>query len=165
MLDVEGGARTEVSWDRRRRSSTSRGSAWATGSPLTLQVMTRDQRTLRTLVAADDGTTSTIADDSRSGLGRARRRLAGAARGRRASCAPPIAGDARGVVVGEDRVTPPTLHVDHIVATGADEVVVGGWTGDPTAAQVARVTRSGDVTVLTDPTATTTRPATSRPSS
>ena len=149
VLDVEGGARTEVSWDRAAFEYLTRV-AWSAGSPLTLQVMTRDQRTLRTLVAADDGTTSTIAEDTDPVwvelVDGSPGRLEGGALVRAAD-----AGDARGVVVGEDRVTPPTLHVDHIVATGEDEVVVGGWTGDPTAAQVARVTRDGDVTVLTDP--------------
>jgi dipeptidyl-peptidase-4 len=147
VIDVVSGDRSEVSWDRSTYGYLTRVS-WEAGSPLTLQVMDRAQRSLLTLTADDAGTTTTVEHDTDpvwvEMVDGSPARLSDGTLVRTVDT-----DGARALAIGDDVVTTPPVHVDGIVAAGDDHVVVRAWTGDPTSGQVLRVGRDGEVTPLT----------------
>jgi dipeptidyl-peptidase-4 len=147
VIDVATGERHEVVWDRVAYEYLTRVQ-WAADAPLTIQVMPRDQRELVTLAVDDGGATTPVVSDTDPSwvemVDGSPDRMSGAL-----VRAVDVDG-ARAVAVGDDVWTPPSLHVDRIVAVGDDDLVVRGWLGDPTAAQVLRVERGEAPHQLTD---------------
>ncbi len=144
VIDVASAVRTEVVWDHVRFEYLCRV-LWAEGSPLTLQVMTRDQRTLITLEAVDDAATRMVEEDTDpcwiEPVAGSPARLDDGTLVRTAD-----SDGARRIMIGDDIVSPPNLHVDSIVGTDGEQVVFRAWDGDPTQGLLFRVSSGGDVT-------------------
>src|SRR6185295_2447285 len=63
VFDLESGERVEVAWDHERFPYLGRVD-WSEGSPLTLLVETRDQRTMQLLEADPSGATKVVAEQT-----------------------------------------------------------------------------------------------------
>jgi dipeptidyl-peptidase-4 len=180
VVDVATGDRVEVSWDRETYPYLARV-GWGRGSPLTILVQTRDQRTIRVLQVDDStGATSVVAEDRDPQWvdlpmsDDAIRRLDD---GRLVRVRSDRDADTNRLVVGDEMVTPPGLQVRSVASAGADVLFVASG-DDPTSFDVWRwspdgleqvsdrpgihaATSGGGVTVLTsatldEPTASTT---------
>jgi dipeptidyl-peptidase-4 len=136
VIDVTTADRTEVVWDRDAFEYLARVS-WGRDEPLTLEVISRDQRTARVLTADAGGTTTVVrelrddrwldlVDGSPAWLD-----------GRLVSTVD--ADDTHRLVIGDDVVTPPGLQVTSVIEAGYGSVWFGAF-DDPFEEHVFRVT-------------------------
>jgi dipeptidyl-peptidase-4 len=160
------GSRTEVRWDRRRFEYLARV-VWSEDRPLTLQVQSRDQRVTQILTVGENGETTLVREDRDEAwvdlvLGSPAWTKDG-----RLVCTVD-AEDTRRLVVGEEIVTPPGLHVhriidasDRVLFTASEDPTqshVWRWTGSSGAEPVTRTpgvhdaAGAGDVLVITSAT-------------
>jgi dipeptidyl-peptidase 4 len=140
------GSRTEVRWDRAGFEYLARV-VWAEGAPLTIEVQSRDQRTVQVLEVGDDGSTTVVREDHDEAwvdlVPGSPRRLTDGRLVRTADSE-----DARRLFVGDTAVTPPTLQVRDILA--ADDDVVFTASEEPEAVHVWRWKPDGKVERLTE---------------
>jgi dipeptidyl-peptidase-4 len=145
VLGLDGSA-VEVEWDRVRFEYLARV-LWPEGSSLTIVIQSRDQRTVRVLEVADDGSTTLVREDRDDAwvdlVEGSPDRLKD---GRLVSTAD--ADDARRLVVGDQTVTPPTLQVRDISHVG--DGVVFTASEEPETVHVWRWTTTGDLHRLTE---------------
>jgi dipeptidyl-peptidase-4 len=140
VVQVATGERIEVAWDRVAFEYLARVS-WGSDEPLTLQVISRDQRTSQILTAADDGATTVVhelRDDRWLDL------IEGApawSDGRLISTVD--ADDTHRLRVGEHVVTPPGLQVGSVIDAADGTVWFHAIDDDPLGLHVYRV-RPGD---------------------
>jgi dipeptidyl-peptidase-4 len=147
-FDVRAGERVDVAWDREAFPYLGRVD-WSEGSPLTILVVSRDQRRARLLEASPSGATTVLREetdpewiDLPSG---------GPARlddGRPATIRADRDADAYRLVVGEDDVTDPTLQVRSILDT-SEAVLFSASEDDPTQVHLYRWTPGEGVERLT----------------
>ncbi|HKX25258.1 MAG TPA: DPP IV N-terminal domain-containing protein, partial [Actinomycetota bacterium] len=140
------GSRTDVRWDRAGFEYLARV-VWTEGAPLTIEVQSRDQRTLQVQEVGDDGSTSIVRED-RDGawvdlVPGSPKRLADGRLVRTADSE-----DARRLFVGDAAVTLPTLQVRDILATNDDVLFTASE--EPEAVHVWRWTPDGKVSRLTE---------------
>ncbi|HEU4913662.1 MAG TPA: prolyl oligopeptidase family serine peptidase [Actinomycetes bacterium] len=142
------GSRTEVRWDRTAFPYLVSAS-WSAAGAL-LHVMSRDQRRARTLTVDPlTGTTTTWAEDEDEiWLDVVTGVPALLPDGRLVSTA--HLDDTRRLTIDGAPVTPPSVHVSHVVSVDDHGVLVAG-TDDPTESHLWLVTPDGDVRRLTEP--------------
>jgi dipeptidyl-peptidase 4 len=143
VFDVESGERVEIVWDREAFPYLARV-AWSEGSPLTLLVETRDQRTVRLLeTGASSGATRIVAErtDPRwvELTDEAPVRLAD---GRVVDVEADADADTYRLTVSAEPVTPPGLQVREVLSAGED-VLFRASDGDPTEIHLWRWTPGG----------------------
>ena len=145
VLGLDGSA-VEVDWDRARFEYLARV-LWAEGAPLTIVVQSRDQRTVRVLETADDGSTTLVREDRDDAwvdlVEGSPDRLQD---GRLVWTAD--ADDARRLIVGDQTVTPPTLQVRDISHVG--DAVVFTASEEPETVHVWRWTPTSGLQRLTE---------------
>jgi dipeptidyl-peptidase-4 len=145
VLGLDGSA-VEVEWDRVRFEYLARV-LWPESSSLTIVVQSRDQRTVRVLEVADDGSTTLVREDRDDAwvdlVEGSPDRLKD---GRLVSTAD--ADDARRLIVGDQTVTPPTLQVRDISHVG--DGVLFTASEEPETVHVWRWTTTGDLHRLTE---------------
>jgi len=150
VFDVRTAERIEVRWDREAFPYLGRVD-WSEGAPLTILVVSRDQRTTRLLEADAHGATSVVRDVSdpawvdlfdgapaRLGDGR----LIGIRADRDA--------DVYRLVVGDADATEPTLQVRAVLDTN-DAVLFSASDGDPTQVHVFRWSDAGTERITDEP--------------
>jgi dipeptidyl-peptidase 4 len=143
VFDVESGERVEIVWDREAFPYLARV-AWSEGSPLTLLVETRDQRTVRLLeTGASSGVARVVAErnDPRwvELTDEAPVRLAD---GRVVDVEADADADTYRLTVSAEPVTPPGLQVREVLSAGED-VLFRASDGDPTEIHLWRWTPGG----------------------
>jgi dipeptidyl-peptidase 4 len=160
LVDFEGN-RVQVMWDPEMYPYVA-DVRWDPDRPLTVTVLSRDQRHLRVLVVdPDDGSSRVIWEDHGELW---LERIAGSPRwlpdGRlvhtvdsapRTSAAGGHGGDTRRLAVNGAPVSPEGLQVRRILSAGADGIVVAGSWADPTAVAVWRVPVDGGTPDLLTP--------------
>jgi dipeptidyl-peptidase 4 len=114
------GSRTEIQWDRRRFEYLCRV-VWTEGSPLTILVQSRDQRTTQVLAVGEEGSTEVLREEHDDAwVDLVEGSPAWLADGRLVMTTD--LDDTRRLIVADEPVTPPGLQVRRIVGT-ADDVV------------------------------------------
>jgi dipeptidyl-peptidase 4 len=140
------GSRTEVRWDRAGFEYLARV-LWAEGAPLTIEVQSRDQRTLQVLEVADDGSTTLVRQEKDDAwvdlVPGSPQRLTDGRLVRTADSE-----DARRLYVGDAAVTPTTLQVRDILA--ADDDVLFTASEKPETVHVWRWTADGELARFTE---------------
>ncbi len=144
IFDAVGGdARVDVEWDREQFPYLANVD-WTAGSPLTLLLQSRDQRTASVLEVDEASGRSTevhretddawieLVPGSPARLDDGRLVLAADRDG------------ARALVVGDEVVTGPTTNVRSVVPTGREVIVSASDTNDPTSVYVARGPMGGE---------------------
>jgi dipeptidyl-peptidase 4 len=150
VFDVRTGERVEVRWDRDAFPYLARVD-WSEGSPLTVLVVSRDQRRTQLLEAAPSGSTTIVREDSdpewidlpaggptRLGDGR----LVTVRADRDA--------DAYRLVVGDEDLTDPSLQVRSILAA-SDAVLFAASEDDPTQVHLYRCMPDGAERLTDEP--------------
>jgi dipeptidyl-peptidase 4 len=136
VIDVTTADRTEVVWDRDAFEYLARVS-WGSDEPLTLEVISRDQRTAQVLTAGADGTTTVVRelrDDRWLDL------VDGSPAWLDGALVSTVdADDTHRLVIGDDVVTPPGLQVTRVIDAGDGSVWFGAF-DDPFEEHVFRVT-------------------------
>jgi dipeptidyl-peptidase 4 len=140
------GSRTEVRWDRAGFEYLARV-LWAEGAPLTIEVQSRDQRTLQVLEVAEDGSTTLVRQEKDDAwvdlVPGSPQRLTDGRLVRTADSE-----DARRLYVGDAAVTPTTLQVRDILA--ADDDVLFTASEKPETVHVWRWTADGELARFTE---------------
>jgi dipeptidyl-peptidase 4 len=140
------GSRTEVRWDRAGFEYLARV-LWAEGAPLTIEVQSRDQRTLQVLEVADDGSTTLVRQEKDDAwvdlVPGSPQRLTDGRLVRTADSE-----DARRLYVGDAAVTPTTLQVRDILA--ADDDVLFTASEKPETVHVWRWPADGELARFTE---------------
>jgi dipeptidyl-peptidase-4 len=123
LVDLDG-RRTEVRWDRERFEYLCRV-VWTEGHLLTLLVQARDQRTTRVLAVGDDGSTEVLREETDPAwVELVDGSPAWLDDGRLVTTAD--LDDSRRLMIGDEPVTPPGLHVHRIIDASA-RVVFTAW--------------------------------------
>ena len=140
IVDVATGSQVEVGWDREAFEYLARVQ-WTDGSPLTILVQSRDQRTTQIReVDAVTGATSVVLEDRDDVwielVGGSPDRL-----GDGTLVSTTDADDTRRVRFGAEAVTPPGLHVEEVLGTGGTAAWFTAADGDPLETHVYRVER------------------------
>ncbi len=143
VFDVESGERVEIAWDREAFPYLARVE-WSEGSPLTLLVETRDQRTVRLLETdASSGATRVVAEQTDPRwvelTDEAPVRLAD---GRVVDVEADADADTYRLTVSAEPVTPPGLQVREVLSAG-EGVLFRASDGDPTEIHLWRWTPEG----------------------
>jgi dipeptidyl-peptidase 4 len=143
VFDLESGERVEVTWDHERFPYLARVD-WSEGSPLTVLVQTRDQRTVRLLEAdASTGSVRVVAEQTDPRWVELTEegpvRLAD---GRVVDVVVDTEADTYRLTVGGEPVTPPGLQV-RVVLSAGEGVLFRASDGDPTEIHLWRWTPEG----------------------
>ncbi|HXJ63835.1 MAG TPA: DPP IV N-terminal domain-containing protein, partial [Actinomycetota bacterium] len=151
VIDVATGDASEVRWDHDGFEYLARV-VWSSGSPLTLVVQSRDQRTVEVLEVDEStgGTSAAVRDEDAVWVDL----VAGSPKrlpdGRLASTA--NGDDRRRVRIDGDVVSPSSLHVRALLGGGEDGVWFAASPEDPMDTHVFQVDAGGEVhQVTTDP--------------
>lgn len=136
LLDVEGGRRVEVAWDRERFEYLV-SVTWSAGNPLTLLVLSRDQRDGLVLAAAEDGSTRELQRIHREPWIEIVAGLPDWLDGKLLGTVEDH--DTRRLAWDGEPVTPPGLHVRGVLAAGSGEVWLQATGADTSQQHVWRV--------------------------
>ncbi len=150
VFDVESGERLEIAWDRERFPYLARVE-WSEGSPLTLLVQTRDQRTVSLLSAEDASGETTILSEQTDPrwielVEDAPVRLSD---GQVVDVVADPETDTYVLTVAGELVTPPGLQVRAVLSAGAG-VLFRGSDGDPTEVHLWRWAPEGGAVRLSE---------------
>jgi dipeptidyl-peptidase 4 len=142
LFDVRTGERVEVRWDRDAFPYLGRVD-WSEGSPLTLLVVSRDQRRAQLLEVALSGASTVVREESDAEWidlpSGAPARLGD---GRLVTIRADRDGDAYRLVVGDDDLTEPSLQVRSVLSV-SDAVLFTASEDDPTETHLYRCTPDG----------------------
>jgi dipeptidyl-peptidase-4 len=148
VFDVRAGEHVDVAWDRQAFPYLGRVD-WSEGSPLTLLVVSRDQRRAQLLEASPSGATTLLREETDPNWidlpAGGPERLDD---GRPATIRADRQADAYRLVVGEDDVTDPSLQVRSILDAG-EAVLFTASEDDPTQIHLYRWTPGAGVERLT----------------
>ncbi|MGZ4152934.1 MAG: prolyl oligopeptidase family serine peptidase [Actinomycetota bacterium] len=150
VFDVRNGERVEVRWDRNAFPYLGRVD-WSEGSPLTVLVVSRDQRRTQLLEVAPSGSTTVVREESDpewvdlpSG---GPTRLGN---GRLVTIRADRDADAYRLVVGEEDLTEPGVQVRSVLSV-SDAVLFTGSEDDPTQVHLYRSTPDGAERLTDEP--------------
>jgi dipeptidyl-peptidase 4 len=142
------GTLTPVAWDSSDAPYLT-AAHWSRGGPALLQVCSRDQRTMRVLAVADDGTTKLVSEDTDPDWVDVVGGTPAWTRGGRLVRVVARDGAYR-LMIGDDPVTPTDLNVAEVLDVG-DDVLFTAAGEDPTELHVYTAGNGGTVRLTSEP--------------